>query len=81
MNLTNSRIMMILVLSFMGFLRFSKLLNLKRNDFILQNTHMSIFIEKSKTEIYRKGHWIHLAKFKLMSVRSYEEILCLSRDR
>ena len=62
MNLTNSRIMMILVLSFVGFLRFSKLLNLKRNDFILQNTHMSIFIEKSKTEIYRKGHWIHLAK-------------------
>ena len=23
---------------------------------------MSIFIEKSKTDIYRKGHWLHLAK-------------------
>ena len=53
-NLTNSR--------FMGFLRFSELSTLKHSDFILHNTHMSIFIEKSKTDIYRKGHWLHLAK-------------------
>ena len=51
MNLTNSRLMMILVLSFMGFLRFSELSNLNRSNFILHNTHMSIFIEKSKTFI------------------------------
>ena len=62
MNLTNSRQMRILILSFMGFLRFSELLNLKRSDFILQNTHMSIFIEKSKTDIYRKIHCLNLAK-------------------
>ena len=61
-NLTNLRLTMILVLSSMGFLRFSELSNLKRSDFILHNTHMSIFIEKSKTDIYRKGHWLHLAK-------------------
>ena len=54
MNLTNSKLMMILVLSFMGFLRFSELSNLKRSDFILHNTHMSIFIEKSKTDIYSR---------------------------
>ena len=65
MNLTNSRLMMILVLSFMGFLRFSELSNLKRSDFILHNTHMSIFIEKSKTDIYRKGHLLHLARLNL----------------
>ena len=61
-NLTNSRLMMILVVSFIGFLRFSELSNLKRSDFILHNTHMSIFIEKSKTDIYRKGHWLYFAK-------------------
>ena len=60
MNLINSRLMMILVLSFMGFLRFSDLSNLKRSDFILHNTHMPIFIEKSKTDIYTKGGWFHL---------------------
>ena len=54
--------MVILVLSFMGFLRFSEVWNLKRSDFILHNTHMSIFIEKGKTDIYRRGHWLHLAK-------------------
>ena len=62
MNLTNSRLMIILVLSFMGFLRFSEVSNLMRSDFIILNNHMSIFIEKSKTDIYRKGHWLHLAK-------------------
>ena len=62
MTLTNSRLVMILVLSFMGFLRFSELSNLKRSDFILHNTHMLIFIQKSKTDIYRKGYWFHLAK-------------------
>ena len=52
MNLTNSRLMMILVISFMGFLRFSELSNLKRSDVIIHNTHMSILIEKSKKDIY-----------------------------
>ena len=56
MNLTNPRLMMILALSFMGFLRFSELSNLKHSDFILRKTHISILIEKSKTGIYRKGH-------------------------
>ena len=34
MNLTKSRLMMILVLSYMGFLRFNELSNLNRSDFI-----------------------------------------------
>ena len=54
MNLTNSRLMIILVFSFMGFFRFSEVSNLKRSDFILPNTHIPIFIEKSQTDIYRK---------------------------
>ena len=61
MNLTNFRIMMILVLSFMGFLRFNEVSNSKHSHFILHNTRMSIFIEKSKTDIYRKEHWLRLA--------------------
>ena len=51
MNLTNLRLMMILVLSFMGFLRFNQLSNLKRSDFI--SGSISDFI----------SHWFHLAKF------------------
>ena len=55
---------MLLVLSFIGFLRLSEVSNLKPSDFIIHNTHMSIFIENSKTDIYRKGHWLHYAKLK-----------------
>ena len=67
MNLTNLRLMMILVLSFMGFLRFSELSNLEpHSDFILHNTRMSTLIEKSKTDIYR----IDPKKFPLHSLQS-----------
>ena len=56
MNLTNSRLMMILVLSFLGFLRFSELSSLKRSDFILQNTHMSIFTIFPKLRDCQRSH-------------------------
>ena len=39
-NLTDLRLMMVLTLLFMSFVRFSKLPNLKGSDFILHNTHM-----------------------------------------
>ena len=47
--------MLLCVLSFMGFLRFSEVINLKNSDIILKKTHMSIFIEKNKADIYREG--------------------------
>ena len=62
MNLINLRTMLLCVLSFMGFLRFSEVINLKNSDIILKETHMSIFIEKSKTDVYREGYWMHLSK-------------------
>ena len=54
--------MLLCVLSFMGFLRFSEVINLQNSDIILKETHMSIFIEKSKTDIYREGYSMHLSK-------------------
>ena len=52
MNLLNLRTMLLCVLSFMGFLRFSEVINLKNSDIILKGTHTSIFIGKSKTDVY-----------------------------
>ena len=54
--------MLLCVPSFMEFLRFSEVINLKNSDVILKETHMSIFIEKSKTGVYREGYWMHLSK-------------------
>ena len=46
----------------MGFLRFSEVIKLIRSDIIKNNTFLSIFIEKSKTDVYREGSWVSLTK-------------------
>ena len=54
--------MLLCVLSFIRFLRFSEVINLKCSDITLKETHTSIFIGKSKTDVYREGYWMHLSK-------------------
>ena len=56
-NLINLRTMLLCVLRFIGSLRFSEVINLKNSDIILKETRMSIFIEKSKTDVYREVYW------------------------
>ena len=34
------------------------------SDIVIPDSYMAIFIEKSKTEIYRNGNWLYLAKLK-----------------
>ena len=62
MNLANLRTMLICLLSFMGCLRFSEVINLRRCDIIVNNQFLSIFIEKSKTDVYREGSWIYITR-------------------
>ena len=61
-SLSNLRTILICVLSFMGFLRFSEVVKLRRCDIIINNTLLSIFIEKSKTDVYREGSWVYFTK-------------------
>ena len=51
-----------IILGFAGFLRYSEIADIKRHDVIFCPTYTKIFIEKSKTDIYRDGHWLYLAK-------------------
>lgn len=46
----------------MSFLSFSELSNLKPSDIVICETHLLIFIEKSKMDVYKQGHWFYLAK-------------------
>ena len=39
-----------------------KVTNLNYSDIIFKETHMSVFIEKSKADVYREGFWMHLPK-------------------
>lgn len=50
------------IISYAGFLRFSECINIRRSDILIAETHARIFIEKSKTDKYRDGHWLHVAR-------------------
>ena len=64
MDLKDLRTTLICVFSFMGFLRYSEVSNLRMSDIVIHDSYMAIFIEKSKTDIYRNGNWLYLAKLK-----------------
>ena len=49
-------------LSFMRFLRFSEVVKSRRCDIIINKTFWSIFIEKSKTDIYQEEFGVDLTK-------------------
>ena len=56
-NLKDLRTTLICVFSFMGFLRYSEVSNLRMSDIVIHDSYMAIFIEKSKNG--------HLQKWKL----------------
>ena len=46
----------------MRFLRYSEVSNLRVCDIVIHYFYMTIFVEKSKTGIYRNRNWLYLAK-------------------
>ena len=61
-NLMDLRDINIIVLSYAGFLRFSEVSNLKSSHIKFEEGYVSIFIERSKTDVYRDGSWVLVAK-------------------
>lgn len=61
-NLKDLRTLTICILSYTGFLRFSEVAVLKREDIEIYDTYLKLFLEQSKTDIYRTGHWIFISK-------------------
>ena len=59
-SLTDLRTMIICLLGYSGFMRFSELVEIRRCDVIFCHGYMKIFIEKSKTDIYRDGKWLYI---------------------
>ena len=55
-NIYNMKTFTLVNLSFCGFLRYSEASNIRRSDIDFQPSYMKIFIEKSKTDIYRNGN-------------------------
>jgi site-specific recombinase XerD len=61
-NTMNSRNVAMCLIAYAGFLRFSELSNIKRSDLVFHEDFLSIFIETSKTDIYREGESCLIAK-------------------
>ena len=61
-DIKSQRIICAVLVAFSGFLRSSELLNIKVSDVVFHDTYMAIFIESSKTDKYRDGAWVVIAK-------------------
>jgi hypothetical protein len=61
-NLQKLRICCLLLLGYAGFLRFNELAQIRASNLKFSNSHLEILIESSKTDIYRLGHTVVIAK-------------------
>jgi integrase len=51
-----------IVLCYVGFLQFSDLMTVQWQEIQFFLTHMELFLEKSKTDQYREGRWVLIAR-------------------
>ena len=50
------------MIGFSGFLRSCELLKIKISDIVFHSSYLTIFMESSKTDKYRDGSWVMIAK-------------------
>lgn len=56
------RTMTICLLGYAGFFRFSELAALRESDIVFYDEHVEIFVESSKTDQFRDGAWVPIAR-------------------
>ncbi|KAJ8309298.1 hypothetical protein KUTeg_014172 [Tegillarca granosa] len=61
-NLINLRTCVLCLLGFSGFLRYNELANIKMSDLFFEQGYVKISIRESKTDTYRRGNEIIIAK-------------------
>ncbi|XP_071111511.1 uncharacterized protein [Haliotis cracherodii] len=61
-NVYNLRTVCMCLLAFAGFMRSAELLNIKHCDLLFFYSHMTVFIERSKTDVYRDGAWLIIGR-------------------
>ena len=61
-GLADIRTLLICLLSFVGFLRYDEIANLKESDISIFEEHLEVCIESSKTDQYRDGAWVVIAR-------------------
>ena len=61
-NLMDLRLLVFVLVSFAGFFHFDEAAHITRKDVTFHDTHVAIFLEKSKMDIYRDGKTVIIAK-------------------
>ena len=61
-NPSDLRDITMFVIGFCGFLRCNEIVNIKRSDITFHENYVTIFLEKSKTDKYKEGANVYLAK-------------------
>ena len=61
-NLLDIRFVCMCSLAYAGFFRISELLSIRRSNIVTEDLYHKIFIEVSKTDKYREGSWVYIAK-------------------
>ena len=60
-SLNDLRLAALVLLCYTGFLRFDEVSRLRFCDIHFNADHVKLFIESSKTDIYREGNWVFIA--------------------
>ena len=78
-DLDDVRVITWCLIGFAGFLRYSELAALRESDIRIFPQHMEIFIESSKTDQYRDGAWVVVARTmtKICPVKMTERYISL----
>ncbi|XP_021379902.1 uncharacterized protein LOC110467217 [Mizuhopecten yessoensis] len=61
-NVKDLRLCTLCILGFAGFFRFSELVDLKMSNCVLKSSHLEITLVHSKTDVYRQGNVVVIAK-------------------
>ena len=61
-SLSDIRTLTMCLVGFVGFFRFSELAQLKESDVVIYPEHMELFVEASKTDQFRYGAWVVIAR-------------------
>ena len=62
LNLMDHRLLTYMLVSFSGFLRYDEARHIRGSDIQFHSSHLSLFIERSKTDIYRTGMTVLIAR-------------------
>ena len=64
LDLKGLRLMSYILLSYAGFLHYQQAIKLRREDIAFHGIYITLFLQTSKTDIYRNGHTILIARTK-----------------